>query len=183
MSTLVKEKKKLTYQDYMKTPDDKRYELINGELIEMPAPFIIHQRILRELGVRLYTFNKENDLGEILIAPCDVVFDDENVHQPDLLFISKERSHIISEKNVKGAPDIAIEIVSKSSAYTDFVVKKGLNEKFGVKEYWIVVPEEKTIEIYLLEGKSYQLFKKYSLTDTLESPLLRGFKLRLKEIF
>jgi len=183
MNTIVKEKKKLTYQDYMKTPDDKRYELINGELIEMPAPFIIHQRILRKLGFRLDHFINNNKLGEIFIAPCDVVFDDENVHQPDLLFISKERSQIIDEKNVKGAPDIAIEIVSKSSAYTDFVVKKGLNEKFGVKEYWIVVPEEKTIEIYLLQDNKYNLFKQFNVEETLESPSLKGFKLTLKEVF
>ena len=183
MGTFVKEKKKLTYQDYMKTPDDERYELVNGELIEIPAPFIIHQRISRELGVRLYTFIKENDLGEIFTAPCDVVFDDENVHQPDLLFISKERSRIIGEKNVEGAPDIAIEIISKSSAYTDYVVKKGLNEKFGVKEYWIVIPDEKMIEIYLLQGNKYTLFKQFNVEETLESPTLKGFKLTLKEIF
>jgi len=183
MNTIVKEKKKLTYQDYMKTPDDIRYELINGELIEMPSPVTIHQRISRELGVKLYTFIKKNDLGEIFIAPYDVVFDDENVHQPDLLFISKERSQIIDEKNLKGAPDIAIEIVSKSSAYTDFVVKKGLNEKFGVKEYWIVIPDEKMIEIYTLKNKFYQLFKKYYVEDTLQSPILKGFKLPVKEIF
>jgi len=183
MTTLVEEKKKHTYNDYLKTTDDKRYELINGELIMPPSPATIHQRISANIEFELRKFVIKNNLGEVFYAPYDVYFDDENVPQPDILFIARERSNIIGEKNVQGAPDITIEIVSKSSAYNDLVVKKSLYEKFGVMEYWIVIPDEKTIEIYLLEGKSYNLFKKYTLQDTLESPLLKGFRLMLKEIF
>lgn len=62
-------------------------------------------------------------------------------------------------------------------------MKKGLNEKFGVKEYWIVIPDEKMIEIYLLEGNKYKLLKQFSVEETLESPSLKGFKLALKEVF
>ncbi|MDP2754548.1 MAG: Uma2 family endonuclease [Nitrospirota bacterium] len=183
MAEAVIEKKKYTYEDYLKTSDDKRYELIEGELLMTPSPVPEHQRISRKIESIIEKFINEKNPGEVFDAPCDVYLDDENVVQPDVFFISKERLDIIGDKNIKGAPDLVIEIISENSAYRDMVQKKKLYARFGVKEYWIVIPEEKLIEIYILKDNTFQLYKTYSSDDTLESPYLKGLKIVLKEVF
>ena len=92
------EKKRYTYDDYLKTPHDERYELIEGELFMTPSPKTDHQRISRELEFKMVKFVKENDLGEVFDAPYDVYFDEEDVVQPDILYVTKERLGIIGEK-------------------------------------------------------------------------------------
>ena len=183
MAASIIEKKKYTYDDYLKTPDDKRYELIEGELYMTPSPITNHQRMSRKIDFLIEKFVTENELGEIFYAPYDVYFDDENVVQPDILFISKDRLNIIGDKNLQGAPDLVIEILSESNAYRDLIQKKKLYARFGVKEYWIVVPGEKTIDIHILKEKTYQLYKTLGEDDTLESQILKGFKMELKAIF
>ena len=183
MATSIIEKKRYTYDDYLKTPDDKRYELIEGELYMTPSPVTNHQRISRRIEFLLEKFVTQNELGEIFYAPYDVYFDDENVVQPDILFISKDRLNIIGDKNLQGAPDLVIEILSESNAYRDLIQKKKLYARHGVKEYWIVVPGEKTIDIHILKDKTYQLYKTLGEDDTLGSQILKGFKMELKAIF
>jgi Uma2 family endonuclease len=183
MTRSATEKKKYTYEDYLKLPEYERYELIEGELLMTPSPVPGHQRISGKLEFALRKFVSEHDLGEIFDAPCDVHLSDEDVVQPDILFISKERLSIIGEKNIQGPPDLVIEIISKSSAYRDFVQKKKLYAKSGVKEYWIVIPEENAVEIYFLKDNAYSLYKAYGIGDKFESPLLRDFVMELKSIF
>ncbi len=183
MAPTVIEKRKYTSEDYLKTPDDERYELIEGELLMTPSPIPRHQRISGRLDFELRKFVTENDLGEVFYAPCDVFLDNENVVQPDILFISKDRLNIIGKKNIEGAPDIVIEIISENTAYRDLVQKKRLYAKFGVKEYWIVVPGEELIEVYILKNNTFILYKTYSKDDTLESLYLKGLKIGLKNIF
>ena len=167
MTPVVIEKKKYTYEDYMKTSDDKRYELIEGDLLMTPSPVPNHQRISRKIEFVLEEFVTQNNLGEIFDAPCDVYLDDGNVIQPDILFISHDRLAIIGEKNIQGAPDLAIEIVSENSAYReDMVQKKRLYARFGIREYWIAIPESEEIEVYTLKNNTYQLYKIYSRGDT-----------------
>ena len=183
MATSIIEKKKYTYDDYLKTPDDKRYELIEGELYMTPSPITNHQRISGRIEFELRKFVVENDCGEVFDAPYDVYFDDENVVQPDILFISKDRLNIIGDKNLQGAPDLVIEILSESNAYRDLIQKKKLYARHGVQEYWIVVPGEKTIDIHILKDKTYQLYQTLGEDEILESPILKGFKMELKAIF
>jgi Uma2 family endonuclease len=183
MSVATAEKKKFTYKDYLKTPEGERYELIEGDLIMTPSPATRHQRLSREIEYEMLKFVKLNNLGEVFDAPCDVYFDDETIVQPDILYISKDRLNIIGERNIQGAPDLVIEILSESSAYRDMVQKKKLYAKFGVREYWIVIPDEAQIEIYILKDNKFQPYKTCNREDTLESPLLEGFKLGLKTIF
>ncbi len=185
MAQIVVEKKtkKYTYEEYCNISNDKRYELIEGELLMTPSPVTNHQRISRRLEFILVKFITENNLGELFDAPYDVHFDNENVVQPDLLFISKDSLHIIGEKNVHGAPDLVIEIISENSAYRDMVQKKKLYAKFGVKEYWVVIPEGEEIEIYTLKDNTFQLYKAYGKGNTIESPLLKGLKIGLVDIF
>ena len=183
MSTAVIEKKKSTYEDYLKTPEDERYELIEGKLLMTPSPIPTHQRISRKIEFILEKFVTENDLGEIFYAPCDVYLNTENVVQPDILFISKERLNIIGEKNIQGAPDLVIEIISENSAYRDLVQKKRLYATFGVKEYWSVIPGEELIEIHILKDDKYTLYNTYKKTDILESTYFKGLKINLEMIF
>jgi len=183
MAPAVIEKKRYTYEDYLKTPEDGRYELIEGELIMTPSPVPKHQRISGKLYFELRKFVTENDRGEIFYAPCDVYLDDENVVQPDILFISKDRLSIIGEKNIQNAPDLVIEIISENTAYRDLVQKKRLYARFGVKEYWIVIPDEGSIEIYILKDNSYILYKAFNRDNSLESPYFKDLKISLNRIF
>ncbi|MGB9716150.1 MAG: Uma2 family endonuclease [Thermodesulfovibrionales bacterium] len=182
MATIT-DKKKYTYQDYLKTPEDERYELIEGELLMTPAPVPNHQTISGRLDFELRKFVTENDVGEVFYAPCDVYLDDENVVQPDILLISKERLTIIGEKNIQGAPDLVIEIISENTAYRDLIQKKKLYARFGVKEYWIVIPEEESIEVYTLKDNTFMLHKTYTKENILESLYLKDLKIELKKIF
>ena len=183
MATATTEKKKYTYADYLKTPDDERYELIEGELLMTPSPVMRHQRISRKMLIALDNHVTDNDLGEVFDAPSDVYLDNENVVQPDILFVSKERLDIIGEKNIQGAPDLVIEIISESTAYRDLVQKKKLYVRFGVKEYWIVIPEESSVDIFTLKDNAFVLHKSYGKEDILQSPLLKKLKIELKKIF
>lgn len=176
--------KAFTYQDYLELPDDGNlYEIINGELIMTPAPVPKHQLIHRKIQNRLTNFVEENRLGEILYAPCDVLLSETNLVQPDIFFIAKANRKIIGEKNIQGIPDLIIEILSPTTAYYDLIEKKELYEKFGVKEYWIVDPKKKWIEIYTLEERKYKLHQRGEKTDKINSRLLKGFELGLKKIF
>ena len=182
--TSTLEKKKYTYADYLKIPDDQRYELIEGELTIMtPAPVPYHQWLSQNLGFELKEFVKKNSLGKIFLAPCDVYLDEENVLQPDILFISNERAGIIGEKNIQGAPDLVIEVLSESNAYNDLVKKKKIYGRFGVKEYWIVDPLEKSVDIYSLKDSGFILDRSYSESQMLESPRFIGLNIKLSDVF
>ena len=187
MAVAVKErpkKKVWTYEDYLRLADDKRYEVINGRLYEMPAPTPLHQRILIRIAKFMIYFVEKKDLGEVLPSPIDVVLGDKYVLQPDIVFISKDRLGIIGEKAIMGPPDLVVEIISPATVRRDTVVKKGIYEKFGVKEYWIVYPEEKAIEVWALsdEGK-YELFNVAEGEGKVRSKVLEGFEVDLKEVF
>ncbi|MBS3909368.1 MAG: Uma2 family endonuclease [Actinobacteria bacterium] len=182
MARPAQKKDKYTYEDYLRLPEDKRYELIRGELVMVPAPKTKHQRISLRLLRLLSDYVEKNNAGEIFPAPTDVYFDDENVVQPDILFISKERQEIITEDNIKGAPDLVVEIVSPSSAYYDLVKKKKIYARFGVKEYWAVDPEEKTVEVYL-SADVFKVAQSLSEGDSLSSAMFPGLSVDLIELF
>ena len=97
-------KPKFTYEDYCNTPDDERYELLDGELVMVPAPRTTHQFVKGEIFTALHSHAREHSLGHILDAPTDVVLSDTVVLQPDILFVSAERAHIITEANVQARP-------------------------------------------------------------------------------
>ena len=175
---------KFTYEDYRHTSDDTRYELIHGELILMaPSPREAHQRTEMQLATKLNIFVEDNDLGRVYSAPFDVALSDTDVVQPDLMFISNERAHIITQDNIRGAPDLVIEILSPSTAARDRTVKRNLYAKHAVKEYWQVDTDAKTIAVLLLSGGDYELMGIYGDGQTLTSPTLEGFTLNLHDIF
>ncbi len=173
---------KFTYEDYRNAPEDKRYELLDGELVIMPSPKEIHQRLSMNLAVPLHVFVDENGLGRVYLAPFDVVLTDTDVVQPDLMFVSNEQSHIITEDNIRGAPDLVIEILSPSTAEKDRTFKRALYARHGVREYWMVDSLAKTVTVLLLGEHGFELAEVYGEGQTLTSPMLQGFTLDLGEI-
>ena len=174
---------KHTYADYLETSDDERYELLHGALVMAPAPREIHQYFLINLIIAIGAFVKKHKLGKVYSAPFDVVLSDENVVQPDLLFVSTARQHIITPDNIQGAPDLVVEILSPSTAERDRVVKSALYAQHGVHEYWIVDPDARTITVFLLNEGDFEEVDTYSEGETLTSPILAGFSIALDEIF
>ena len=174
---------KLTYQDYLDTPGDERYELLDGELILVASPNRNHQTTSMELGSRMHSFVKENDLGWVFHAPYDVLLSDSDVVQPDLLFISKEREHISTYANIQGAPDLIVEILSPSSARRDWGYKRELYARQEVKEYWIVDPTNRVVFVMLLKDGVLRLEATYGKGDTVTSSTLEGFAIDVDDLF
>ena len=152
-------------------PEGTLAELINGQIYMSPAPTSRHQRILKTLLKTVDDFVERNALGEVLLSPVDIFFDDhQNAVQPDLVFISHENpNQPLNDEPYRGVPDILVEILSPGNDKHDSI-KKALYEKFGVKEYWIIDPTSKESIVYQLIGKEYKLTAKN--TATLFSPLL-----------
>ena len=179
---------RFTYDDYQSLPEsmEKRYELLDGDMVMVPAPTTSHQRASRNLGFLLLQFVRESRLGEIFYAPVDVVFgqgDQREVVQPDILWISRERNDIITEQEIQGAPDLVIEILSPGTEERDRGYKKALYARHGVKECWIVDPVAQTIELYVPDELGIKLHASFRNGETLTSPLLPGLQLDTSEIF
>jgi Uma2 family endonuclease len=128
---------------------------------------------------------KQHPIGRVYAAPFDVVLSDLDVVEPDLLYISRERWQILTEKHVRGAPDLAVEILSPGTRKTDEGKKRQLYERFGVGEYWVIDPERDTIKIYRrVEGAFVRVAELAAEAgDTLTTPLLPGFAVSLSEVF
>ena len=166
---------KFTYEDYQHTPEDQRFELLDGELTMVPAPNLRHQRIGTRLGALLHAFVQERDLGEVFHAPCDVVLSNTDVVQPDLLFVCEERAHLLlGGDNVLGAPDLVVEILSPSTAGRDRTLKRALYAKHGVKEYWLVDPDARTVTVLRLGAGDFEVAAIYGEGQTMASPTLSG---------
>ena len=174
---------KFTYEDFQRLGEEKNLEVHDGELVVMPPPLMIHARIVGDLAMTLYPFVQENGLGELYICPLDVVFTNTDIVKPDLIFVSSERAHIITEDNIRGAPDLVIEVLSPSTADRDRTFKRTLYERHGVREYWMVDPATRSITVQLLGENGFKLIGIYGEGQTLTSPTLPGFTLDLSNIF
>jgi len=176
-------KVRFTYNDYLLLPEDKRYEILDGDLYVVAAPNTRHQRVSRKLEVALIQHTEDKGLGEILDAPYDVIFSEENVVQPDILFVRKERAGIIGEMNLQGAPDLVIEILSAGTRSKDLDLKRKIYAGFGVQEYWIVDPELATVEVLVWSELGYITAGVCGKPDRLSSPLLPDLNVPLSEVF
>ncbi len=177
---------KLTYEDYVLIPEDgKRHEIIGGEHFVTAAPFVRHQDLVVRLTLHLGEFIRKHRLGRFLIAPTDVVLSPHDIFQPDLLFVSNERAPIITEKNIQGAPDLVIEILSKDSRRLDEVLKREAYERFGVREYWIFDRYRKAVKVWRWAAgeRRRDIPLSASVEDILTTPLLPGLEIPLVEIF
>lgn len=178
------EKRKYTYEDYLNLPDDgNRYEIINGELIMTASPVTSHQKVSIFLSTEIQVYVTKENIGFVFYSPYDVIFDDKNIYQPDILFISKENKNIITEENIKGSPDLIVEILSPSTAYYDLFEKKEVYEKFGVKEYWIVDPQKHWIEIFALKQNKYVLYSRTEKKGKVKSSLFKKLDIDASKLF
>ena len=175
-------KLKFTYRHYLLLPEGDRKELIEGDFYVVPAPSIRHQTVSANLGLELRQMVRRNRLGTLLLAPTDVVLSQESVVQPDILFVSNERRGIITEANVSGAPDLVVEILSPSTAERDRELKLDLYARHGVREYWIVDPDEETVEVMELEAAGASDVRRYD-GGLVESALLPGLAISLADVF
>lgn len=141
---------RITWHDVLLMPEDgKRYEAIDGDLHVTAAPSRRHQRVSHRLAVELDRLLEEPGYGVIFEAPFGIEFPEtEEGVQPDLIFVSKERLHIVGEDWIRGAPDLVVEILSPSTAERDRTIKRKLYERQGVPEYWMVDPDVEEVEVW-----------------------------------
>jgi Uma2 family endonuclease len=175
---------KLTYEEFRQLPDDGRYyELIHGEVHLSPSRSTKHQMILGNLSRILGTYMRSARVGILFFAPLDVCLNPDTALQPDLIFISEERVGIVNENFVAGAPDLAIEVLSQSTAGHDRATKLPLYAEAGVADVWLVDSQAKTVEVLKLEGKKYLLDAILAGDQVLTSNLFPGWQLSLRDLF
>jgi Uma2 family endonuclease len=158
-------------------------ELVWGVVREPPAPFYDHQWFLTRLTVLLTTHVRNHDLGEVCVAPIDVVLDRSRalIAQPDLIFIARDRLHII-DRQVWGAPDLVVEVLSPGTARRDRTTKLGWYRRYGVRECWLVDPSAWCVEVVRLTPRSLTR-RTYGEGAVLRSNVLRSLRLRVSEVF
>jgi Uma2 family endonuclease len=175
---------KFTYEDLKLIPPDRnRYEIVDGELFVSPAPRPLHQRIVGNIFAALRQHVRQHRLGEVFVAPLDVVFARGTVLEPDVLFVSTSRLHCIGEDNLSGPPDLAVEVISESTKRLDREVKLKQYALYGVSEYWLVDPEGNSVEVFRLKEEGYELAERLGFGHTLTSPLFPGLQLAVASLW
>jgi Uma2 family endonuclease len=172
-----------TYDDYARLPDDRRYEVIDGELYLTPAPTPYHQIVSRRIERLLEDHVEKAKLGIVIHAPCDVVLSQFDVLQPDIFFISTGRMAVIGEKYISDAPDLVVEVLSPGTRKRDRFIKSKRYARFGVREMWIANPQKKTIEVFVNAEEGFRRDALYAGDDVLRSPLLPGLEVQLSRVF
>jgi len=156
-------------------------ELWDGELITSPAPSFYHQEIVVRFWHRLYDWVSKRGLGKVVTGPVDMVLSPHRVTQQDVVFISQERLGIVT-KAINGPVDLAAEVISLGGRNRDRIDKRDLYEQYGVKEYWLIDPEARTVEVLHLENDRYQLFTRATPGQAAASKLLNGFDVLVTEL-
>ena len=175
--------RKYTYEDYLNSDDETRYELIDGVIYMMSSPSQAHQDILGELHGRLWSFLRGKPC-KVYQAPFDVRLNadtaDDTVVQPDLLVVCDMKK--LDGKACVGAPDMVIEVLSPSTSKKDKTTKLNHYLKAGVRELWIVDPDDKTVTVYILKNGEY-IVRAYDDSGTVPVHVLDGCQINLKEVF
>jgi Uma2 family endonuclease len=178
----IEKKKKYTVEDYMLLEEGAPFQLIENELIMSPSPNSIHQAIVARLSQLILNFLDKTQNDGYIAGSMDVVFDENNVFQPDILYVSDKRKEIVKDR-VEGTPDLTIEILSPSNAFYDLRQKKEVYQKYGVKEYIIIDPVSQNADLYVLKDGAYYLHQKAQKNEQLNSVLLPGFGIDLSKLF
>jgi Uma2 family endonuclease len=184
MSDVKALEKKFAYKDLAELDETKRYEILDGDLYEMPSPTTQHQVVIGRLFIALTAFVTQHQFGTVYIAPLDVVFEDETVLQPDLIIVSTEKSSIVTPQHIAGVPDLVIELANNQSYNRDSKRKKNIYQRFAVQSYWVIDLEEKEAELYILNAGKYDLSRIVTKSETLTWQFGgKEFQLPLSEIF
>ena len=176
----------LTVTDLDACPDDNnRYELIEGELFVSRAPGIPHQRVVQNLQIALAQYLELSPIG-VLVPGAGAIFSDYDAVIPDLAYVSNERwDQVVTGEKFTGAIDLIVEVLSPGAENRrrDLSVKRQLYGKYGVKEYWVVDPANRAIEVYRLLEQRLERIAALMDNDELTSPVLPGFHLKVEAIF
>jgi Uma2 family endonuclease len=177
-----------TYEDYLAADEQYphlRIEYIEGTIVMSPSPVPNHQRVLRNLFQFLDRFVSTRRLGEILWAPLDVELSPKSrIVEPDLIFIVQERiAELVGEKQITGAPDLVVEILSPRTARMDRKIKLPLYARSGVPEYWIVDLDDRAVEIYLLAGETYRVAGIFLADETITAGRFAEAQIVVEQLF
>lgn len=177
--------KRMTWSDYESLPDDgNRYEVLEGELVMVPAPDLRHQKVSWRLTVLLDAWQRRTgDGGLFLAAPTDVEMNLHNIVQPDLLYVRAERVSELAKKHIEGMPDLVVEIFNRAGAARDRVLKLQLYARYGAQEYWLIDLDEKTVTLLERVDGLYRVFAEGGNEAELTSKLLPGFALQPLGLF
>jgi Uma2 family endonuclease len=182
MAIIINSQTKLTYEEYALLPEDgKIHEIIDGDHYMTPAPGTNHQTISRRIQHQLYVQIEERGLGVVFNAPTDLELSRIDIVQPDLLVILTARQGIVTPAKVLGAPDLVIEIVSKSTREKDETLKFALYQRSGVPEYWVVHGEDRVVKKYRLTESGYVLEGEFS--DEIAVSVLPGVTVDLRRVW
>lgn len=171
---------KYTYADYLTWPDTPRYELIDGEPYLMaPAPTTNHQRVIGNLFYEIRAYLKGKTC-EVFVAPFDVRITEDTVVQPDITVVCDPSK--LDKAGLQGAPDMVVEVLSPASLRHDQVTKLNRYRKAGVREYWMISPEGRTVQVFLLENGKY-VAQGYTEEDTVRITVLENLSINLRDVF
>jgi Uma2 family endonuclease len=160
-----------------------RHEIIDGEHYVTPSPATRHQRIAGNLYYFIRGYLEDHPIGEVLMAPFDVLLSNFDIVVPDIVYVSRQRAHLITSKNLQGAADLVIEILSPATRRRDHRLKRELYERVGVEEYWLVNPERDAIDVFRRVDGTFQKPVPYTRDQILTSELLPGLELPVNRIF
>lgn len=183
LAELSADRERFTYEDYCRLPEGSPYQLIGGELVMTPSPTPYHQLVSGKLQLQMAGFVFEKRLGIVLDAPVDVYLAETETYQPDLIFISDERLAIVEETRINGAPDLVVEILSPGTGYYDLRSKYKVYEKSGVREYWIVDPQNKSVQVFCLREGKFTLDQEAEQQGTVKSRVIAGLEVQVGSIF
>ena len=175
--------KKMTYQDYLLLPEESgySYEVLDGILIKDPSPTVLHQRVSRRLQRLLEDYFAISDpAGEIFNAPLDVTLGDYTVVQPDIFYIASRQEEIVLRARIDGPPALVVEVISPSTGQKDRLRKLRIYQKAQVLHYWLVNPDEKTLECFALKDGAYTFVAGGMDDEVVEHPTFVGLSVDLK---
>ena len=173
--------RRATYDDYRSFPDDgKKYEILDGEIFMTPSPSPRHQFASKRLQRALEAYFELRGGHLVFNAPLDVILSEGDVVQPDLLVVERTQ---VSSRGIEGPPLVLVEILSPSRIPYDRLTKARRYAALGVSHYWIVDPEARTVECFVLEGTAYRLQTSGSNADTLSVPAFDALVIPLADLW
>ena len=172
-----------TYEDLFDLPDDgRRWEIIDGELYEMPGPNMDHAAVIMDLIARFLPVVTALG-GRIFTAPVDVFFAAANPVEPDIMVLLPDSLKLIVKRGLEGPPDLLVEVISPSNPRHDRLTKRALYARGGVREYWLVDPEAAVLEILVLDGGAYRTHVRAVGDDSVTSTVLPGLSFPASAVF
>ena len=183
--TLLTTHQRMTAREFAALPEGPpHFQLVEGELFVMASPNRRRQKIVLRAAFRIEEYLRARPIGEVYVAPSDVELNEKNVFEPDIYYVSRERSGILTDQGATGAPDLVVEILSPSTARIDLETKRQVYLRAGVRELWFVWPSRAEVAVHVADGGDGTGSEKvFGRGDQLSTPLLAGWKIAVAELF